>query len=232
MYILVCDDNREERSWILDGLADFEKKNGVSIVAEQFGGGQELLFRAEDIYHQVDLVYLDVLMESENGFDTAFKLREMGYIGDIVFVCEKIDYVLPAFDYNALNYLIKGRTTQERFEKVLRRAEENSREREKRVIVLSCAGETRAIAIDDIEYFEIVKRIVTVHYSGDTFEFYSTMSKLEDELSGSGFVRTHKSFLVNSKYICKITARNLQLMNGSNLPVGRRYVQNIKEQQE
>lgn len=229
MFVMICADNAADKNWIKVSLNNCFDFGDSGLVVEEFSSGAELLFRIEDVFGQVDLVFLDVIMPNENGYIVAGKLRGLGYIGDIVFMCEQIDYVLAAFDYDALNYLIKGKTDDKRFVKIIEKSIRKATDRNKQVIVLSCAGETRAVAISDIKYFEIIKRIVTVHYGNESFEFYSTMSKLEEQLSGNGFIRTHKSFLVNSKYISKITSRSLHLVDGNVLPAGQRYVKNLKD---
>ena len=77
--------------------------------------------------------------------------------------------------------------------------------------------------MEDIRYFEIQQRIVTVVYAKERFEFYSTMMRLEEQLFNRGFVRTHKSFLVNKRYIHSIDSARVLLDSGEDLPVGKRY---------
>ncbi len=59
-------------------------------------------------------------------------------------------------------------------------------------------------------YFEIKKRIATVYYmengQAKMFEFYTrSLSKIEETLWGSNFLRIHRSYLVSEKYIQKRT---------------------------
>ena len=229
MYILVCDENIDDRKWVSEMIAGYRQQKPIEMIVEDFNSGSELLFRIEDILHQVDLIYLGVLLTGEHGFKIAAKVRDMGYIGDIVFVSDSAQYAPLAFDYNALNYLVKGKTTDERFFQVLDKAVERRQSRERKVIMLQCAGENKVIPIDDIKYFEIIKRIVTVHYgTNESFEFYSTITRLEEELMDAGFLRTHKSYLVNQKYIAKMTARSIKLTDGVELPAGQGFVSKIK----
>lgn len=56
--------------------------------------------------------------------------------------------------------------------------------------------------IDDIEYIEIYGHQIRIIVAGaDPLECYGSLSVLEKQLSDFNFVRTHKSYLVNCKYI-------------------------------
>ena len=83
--------------------------------------------------------------------------------------------------------------------------------------------------LSDINYFEVQNRIITVHYESGSFEFYSTMSKIEESLFGKGFVRIHRAYLVARRYIQTITSGEVKLLNGVSLPVGGRYSANLQE---
>ena len=63
---------------------------------------------------------------------------------------------------------------------------------------------------------------------GGTFEFYSTLSKIENSLAHKGFVRIHRSYLVSERYITGVAHGEVSLATGVTLPVGGRYADNIK----
>lgn len=231
MYILICDDNREDRNCCREQIVKLWGDPQDPLAIEEFASGEELLFRMEDIYSQVDLIYLDIVMSGADGLAVARKLRDLGYLGEIVFFSGTGDYAVRGYDYDALNYIVKGKTTENRFYDILRRAQKRRADRERDVILLNCAGEKRCIALDAIRYFEIIKRVITVHYGrGETFEFYSTMGKLEEELAGKDFIRTHKSFLVNRRYLAKITVRSVTMQDGTQLPAGQRYAAALRNE--
>ena len=97
---------------------------------------------------------------------------------------------------------------------------------------LSCAGETRNIPLTDILYFEVIRRIITVHYGSEAFEFYSTMGKLENMLSQKGFVRIHRAFIVGHRHVASIKNNEVVMRDGTRLPVGRTYLKKLREKQE
>ena len=76
----------------------------------------------------------------------------MNYGGEIVFFTGTIDYAVNGYDYEALAYLIKGKTSSERFSEVIRHFLIRKGERSGEVIILRCAGETREMCIRDRLY--------------------------------------------------------------------------------
>jgi len=223
MNIFICDDNAEQSSLCKKAILRLSRQHSVHAKIKVFPSGDAMLFEAEDAYATLDLVYLDIHMPGQNGMETAKRLREIGYLGDIVFFTVSPDFAIAGYDVSALHYMVKNKTTDEKFEEIFLRACERKARRESEVLVLTCAGESRCIPVEDIRYFEIQQRIVTVVYAKERFEFYSTMMRLEEQLFNRGFVRTHKSFLVNKRYIHSIDSARVLLDSGEDLPVGKRY---------
>lgn len=229
MNILICDDCAEHAALCEARVTALAKKRGILLNTRIFPTGDALLFEAEDLLASTDLLYLDIHMPGTDGVLAALKLRQMGYAGDIVFYTVSRDRAIDGYDADALHYIVKGATTDEKFEEVFEKALSRKQRREREMLVLTCAGESRCIPIEDIRYFEIELRIVTAYYSGASFEFYSTMMRMEEQLYGKGFVRTHKSFLVNRRYIRSMDANELVLETGERLPVGKSYADQARE---
>ena len=80
----------------------------------------------------------------------------------------------------------------------------------------------------EIRYFEIMQKIVTVYYSDTSFEFVSTMGKLENLLFAKGFVRISRSYMVSTKYIASFSYDKVIMADGTELPVGRKYYKDLK----
>lgn len=54
---------------------------------------------------------------------------------------------------------------------------------------------------EDIVYIETNRHKNLFYTIGGTYSIYRKMDELETDLQGMGFVRTHRSFLVNMRYI-------------------------------
>ena len=107
-----------------------------------------------------------------------------------------------------------------------------SREECGRVLICS-GGQKLSVLAKDILCFEVTRRIVRVRYdAGETFEFSSTLDATESALEGLGFVRAHRSFLVNMSAIERFGATALVLRGGTVIPVGRTYKQRLERELE
>lgn len=56
------------------------------------------------------------------------------------------------------------------------------------------------------------------------------MEYITDQLQPLGFLRIHKGFLVNFRYIAAIESTDVALTSGEKLPLSRRTAQQVKEQ--
>ncbi|WP_195268331.1 LytTR family DNA-binding domain-containing protein [Eubacterium sp. 1001713B170207_170306_E7] len=233
MKIVICDDEKNQiekyRQWILD--ENQTKKIPIQLMTCL--SGEELLFKIEDDMHEVDIIYLDVNMTGINGLEVAHKLRERGYLGEIIFLTVMYDKVFEAFDVDAMHYILKERTSRKKFNEIFDRAVTRCVNRRQEIAVFTCAGETRSVPVASIRYFEVSRHLITIYYGGnETFEFYSTLGKIEEMLFAKGFIRIHKSILVAKRYIAKIAYLKAYLITGEELTVGRSYYKALKEEVE
>ncbi|MGI6722503.1 MAG: LytR/AlgR family response regulator transcription factor [Anaerovoracaceae bacterium] len=230
MRIIICDDDTAFVEECKKNIADIAAGNSFTAEVEGMASGERLLFELSDEPNSVDLILMDInFQEKMDGVIATRKLRDIGYTNEIVFLTKDKSRVFEAFDVDALNYVVKGVTSPEKCESILLTAVEKSRSKKREMIALSCAGDNRNIPIDSIFYFEVVRRIIEVHYDDEVFEFYSTIGKLENLLFDKGFIRVHRAYLVSSAHISSVRSSELTLDNGETVPVGRTYAKQVKE---
>ena len=231
MQVLICDDDIICAKTCKKRVEDLAHKYEIDVSVQIAESGNQLLFYADTKFANLDLIYLDNHMPGLSGMKTAQALRNKNIPADIVFYTMDETQAIDAFDVDALHYILKDRTNDEKFEKIFLKAAKRCAKRRVEILALSCAGEHRNIPIQDIQYFAVRKRIVTVYYEGtkgnDSFEFYSSLSKIEEFLFGKGFVRIHSSYLVAKKFIHKKTTHQIEMATGEVLPIGRAYAANV-----
>jgi len=232
MKFFLCDDNQKVLDFYEQKLKFLCDKHSVDFECFLYASGEKMLadFKKQDSFFGV--VFLDIRMPEMDGMTLAKKLRDYGCQSEIIFITISEAHFLSAFDVGAFNYVVKGKTSDRRFEEIFLRAVASAREKDQDFIVFSSNGEHRSIPAKSIYYFEVLKRIITVHYVGGDFDFFSTMEKLENQLFSLGFVRVHRSYLVLAQQIESLTYTTLKLRNGTVLPVGRKYYNAIKDAME
>lgn len=211
--------------------------DGVTIIgnADNAQDGTVLIKRV-----QPDIVFLDIQLKNGTGFDL---LRMIGKINfQIVFITAYDQYAIDAFKVNAVDYILKPyspRDIKEAMVRVRNRKqnissgdglidllEAKNKDSDPNTIVISNHHDLLVINTDDIIRIEADRSYSNVHLADGTKEYISkSLREMEERLSPDGFIRTHKSHLVNLNCIVKYAADSngvLVLSNGEIIPVSRR----------
>lgn len=96
-------------------------------------------------------------------------------------------------------------------------------------------GKEFLVRVSDIDWIEAAGNYVTLHVDRKAYMLRETMSRIEERLAGCGFVRVHRSAIVNLDRIQHIEPFDTgdgraHLLSGQTVPVSRRYRQQLREQ--
>lgn len=211
-------------------LKDYGQKEGIEFQLSLFQAVEPMKFHLSGREVLLDLLLLDVAIDGEDGFSVVQSLREKGFAGEVIFLTNDENQWERAFDIHAFHYIVEPNCKRERFEWIIGSAVERLNKRRRETIALTCAGERRVIALQDILYFEVRERWVTVYYGDEKFEFFARLSKIEHTLLGRGFMRVHRSYLVALDTIASIAYNTVTLRNGTEIPLARGKYSEIQEE--
>lgn len=206
--IAICDDEAADVQFLSKLVMHWASENKYRISIENFNSSEEFLFKAAD--KKSDILLLDVEMGKMNGVELAREVRKNNSEMQIIFVTGYMEYIQEGYEVEALNYLLKPITNEKLFA-VLNRAVERLKACEK-ALLLTVSDEIIRIPLYEIKYVEVRKNYVTIH-AGKDYEVKKTLSELEKNLDDS-FFRTGRSFIVNLRFIRKITRTNVELAGG------------------
>ena len=98
-------------------------------------------------------------------------------------------------------------------------------------LVLHTQNGMESVQLDQIIYIEGVGKYqdIVVKDSTAPIQVRRSMQELENELTPYGFLRVHKGYLVNYRFIRRIDEADLLLTTGQTLPIARRKLGEIKE---
>jgi DNA-binding LytR/AlgR family response regulator len=82
------------------------------------------------------------------------------------------------------------------------------------------------INVADIWFLESKNDHVVIHTAAQPYKCYDTLGSMEAQLAGAGFLRVHKSFLVNQTAITSFSAQQVKVGPVA-IPIGRRYKQQV-----
>lgn len=187
------------------------------------------------------MLFLDVDLSGENGFDIAKRLKKMKHPPAIVFATAYDQYALKAFEVDALDYLTKP-FDEERIQQTLKniksqsgycrnRAKQPCRPAQARAI---CGESIVIVDTKDIIYAGTEDGHVNVKTFDHSYTVSDTLVVIEKKLPDSDFIRVHRSFVVNTEYIKEIqpwfnSTYNLIMKDGSKIPVSRTYAKELKK---
>lgn len=232
MNILICDGDAKSSQMCEESLNIIAQTNSIPVSVRIVENENQLIMLDDNTWQNTDLIYLEVDLQKQNGIVVAKNLRAKGYFSDIVFYTNDEEDIIQGYDVEALHYVLKAKTSSEKFKEIFLKAAVRAEKRNQEVISLACAGVHKNIVVQDILYFSVLNRITTVCYRNgkeiETFEFYSSLSKIEEFLYGKNFIRIHGSYLVGKNYIQEIRKREVVMCNGEVLPIGRTYSRNLR----
>ncbi len=226
LTIAICDDEEYYRVHIKHILEKNLNSRRIRYQIELFSSGEDFLGQNKDM--KFDIVFLDIEMKKINGMEVAYKIRERNPDTEIVFVTVMMEYALEGYRVNARRYLLKENLEQlipECLSIILRAQDENLSDRQ----TFSFIGGERTIKVRDVYYVESRLHKLCFVREEENLYIYAKLSQVETILEQYGFVRTHQSYLVNMKFIEKISNYLLYLSNGDRIPVVKSRYATVKD---
>ncbi len=200
-----------------------------------------------------DVVFLDIQMPGQTGLEMIAELTDKNF--EIIFVTAHNEYILQALQYSAADYLLKP-VDEDRLIEAVQRAEKRLKEGKKEELTetllhnLSNKGnptEMRLclptlkgfiiLKLDEIIYCEAERSYTIFHLEANKSVIVSKpLLDYENLLGDAGFLRIHKSFLINLRHVKEYQrgeGGTVIMNNNSEIEVSRRkkeqFLLKIKE---
>ena len=224
MRIAVCDDNALDREMIRDLLSAGFSGTQLSPEFTLYESGHNLV---DDIQDGMwfDVVFLDIYMEDHLGIDTARRLRELEYSGEIVFLTASPDFAIDGYDVSAAGYILKP-ISMEKLAGVVSRVTRNL---EERTYTVNQRTKIVRVPLAEILYVESSNTKCILHRAdGSGYTIYKRLDGIEQELNDKRFLRCHQSYLVNMDYVRQVDKQVL-LTTGEVVLVRQRNQRAIRQ---
>jgi len=171
--------------------------SGITVVAECSGGREAV---EKILAERPDLVLLDVQMPDLDGFEVLEAVASE-WLPAVIFVTAYDEYAIKAFDVHAIDYLLKP-IEPERFRKALARVQKRDLiamldERPIDRLVIRTRSKVSFLKPSEIDWIEADGKHAILHAGRETHVVRHTLTRLEQRLASHGFVRVHRSAIVN-----------------------------------
>jgi DNA-binding LytR/AlgR family response regulator len=189
----------------------------------------------------IDAVFLDIRMPGLDGMELARVLGRFARPPVVVFVTAADDRAAEAFDLGVADYVRKP-VEPDRLAESLRRvlttrlvahhpAVAASREREE-TIPVELAGTTKLLPRSAVRWVEAQGDYARLHTADGSHLVRVALATLADRWADAGFVRIHRSYLVQLGLITELRLTNggyVVGIDGRELPVSRRHTRELKD---
>ncbi len=177
-----------------------------------------------------DVLILDIMMPGENGIELAREIRGFDENVKIIFLTSALEFAVDSYSVEAFYYLLKP-VTEENFFPVFDRAVVRTEKSKSEKIVLKCKMGISTVDPKKIEYCEVIGHSLFLHIKGDAeLESSGRLDELEEKLSMfGGFLRVHRSYLVNMACIQTITSQAVITSEGAEIPIPHGKYNEIKK---
>lgn len=203
LQIAICDDEEFYRKKVGALLTEYCQEHSLPHNIMLFPSGLAFLSAGENAV-KYDIVFMDINMEELNGVETALCLRNFHSRTQIVFVTAFINYALEGYKADAVRYIMKDTldtAIPECMDAILKKMQLQQ-------VAFSFLEGQKTLYTDNILYIES-RRHKSVFFYLDSelvnYQIYEKLDNIEHLLTGYGFLRIHKSYLVNMKHIRKIS---------------------------
>ena len=186
-----------------------------------------------------DLLLLDINLPALSGIDILESLNKPVYV---IFVTTYDKYAIKAFEFGAIDYLLKPFSLQRFNQAIDRFLEKKNMQKEKNPSFKEhslCFKHKRiqhVLLFEDIIYVASTGRNCMIFTEQKEFEASSLLKEIEQKLPQNAFIRVHKQYIVNIDYIQTLRydkggQYELRLKDEEDtvLPVGKSYAQKIKQ---
>lgn len=227
VYIALCDDEEIITKDMHHKIELYFMERGVSCKTSVFSDGRALR-EAISNGERFDVLFLDIEMPGLDGLRLGQQLREQKVKSLIVFVSNHDNMVFESFKAEPFRFIRKSDFDTD-IRCVVKDIIERLNNSESQKLLLKSNQAYVSVHPQKIIYVEYANRTLTLRMINKSLNLNYTLGDLEKMLQEYGFIRTHKSFLVNYRYIENISRRGIKMDTGELLPISKNRVTEVKD---
>ncbi len=233
MKAIIIDDERLARKELITLL---ENHPQVEVVDEAVNA-DEALEKIET--HDPDVIFLDVQMPGKTGFEL---LESMERVPQVIFTTAYDEFALKAFDFNALDYLLKpiqAERLSESVQKIQMKASRKPGGRDHKLggddqVFVKDGDKCWFVRLSDVRLFESDGNYIKVYFENFKPMIHKSLNALDQRLDDRTFFRASRKHIINLGWVESIdTWFNggllVQLKGGEKIEVSRRQSARFRE---
>lgn len=218
--IAICEDNYASLSYIEQSIQKFLSAHGYHGIISSYSSSFNLHSLIQEGI-RFGLYFLDIDMPKVNGLTLASTIRELDETAVIMFISAKEEYVFDAIKVQPFRFIRKSHFQSDLSEALQEYLRQNQTEKEDTVITIEVQNEIYRFSVHDILYIQAKDNYLDIITPKKNTLIRYKISDMETLLEPYLFLRIHKSYLVNYRYIYALQGKTVTLENGIQLPISR-----------
>jgi len=237
MRTIIVDDERLARNELRRLLEAYPQ---IEIIDEATNG-EEAIEKINKL--RPELVFLDIQMPGKSGFEVLEALDD-SIAPDVIFTTAYDEYALKAFDFDAIDYLLKPIETN-RLEQAIKKLEEDHKAEgeggpqpkifsEKDQVFVKDGNKYYFIRLSTVRLFESIGNYVRIYFDTSKPLILRSLNALEERLDQQIFFRANRKHIINLRMVETIEPYFsggilVKLKGGEKIEVSRRQAVKFKD---
>jgi len=224
----ICDDEILVLPYMVSAIQEEFLEYDIKLMIESYSEADKFIQMIES-GKKYDICFLDIDIPKYNGIEIAQKIINTRHHNTmIIFISAKEDMVFQTFKVSPTAFIRKNQFMEDVKENVRYLCKNYFKDKEDPHCFTDAFGHVIFSELTKIMYIEAKDKYIDIVTTKNVKVVRQTITKMEKELEDYQFIRIHKSYLVNHKYIYKIKESSLVLDNGQVLPISRRRMVDVK----
>ncbi len=231
LRIAIVDDENKFLAFYKRMVAETFSEYHVIVELTTFNNGN--IFIKSLSRNKYDLVFMDIDMPELSGIDIAAELRNNNANFDLIFVSAHPHFVFEAIKFTPYRFIRKTNLKTETIEAIDSYCNRTQIKFKMFSLELQNGDSINEKVNDIVQFFTIRHNVYYTNKSEKDARLLSrkySLSRLELLTKELGFIRVHKSYLVNYRYIKNINAKLLFMSDGSEIPISHGKKTEIQQQ--
>ncbi len=227
MRVAICDDDSLELARVTGLLTAYQAERVTALTYRTYTSATELLATMKQ--GMFDLLLLDIIMPGFSGIEAAQEIRTFDPEVPIIFLTASTEYALESYGVKALDYLLKPVAR----EKLFASLDEVSARAQSAVagLTVKTQGGIARILFHKLVFVEVRSKHIYFHLDdGAVREVSASLAEFEDRLlAHPGFVKTHRSYIVNLSQMRELTANFFIGHLNQAVPISRLLYRQVRQ---
>lgn len=186
----------------------YAEQNSVELKVSHFDSAEKFLNAYRPAVYSI--IFMDIELPGISGLEAAQRLREKDKTATLLFFTRMAQYAQKGYEVDALDFLIKPLNYPD-FSLKMRKAINVARSMEARSVMVPVYGGYSCLSTDKIIFVEVMGHQLKYQLVDGTIETRGSLSAVEKQLEGCGFLRCNSCYIINVRFINSIQGYDLDV---------------------